>query len=403
MSQLKIKASLVLQKTIDAQHNKIICHQGSSRSSKTWSIFQYFILKALQGEQFVLTIARAKLTWVKSTLLKDFETLVNLYGLKITPEVNINRQEQVYMLNGSEFAFFGLDYAEKLHGRKQDYAWVNEVMEVDRKSFDQLEMRTTKQIIIDYNPADDEHWVFDLHKRSDVAVIQSTFRDNPFLEHTIVDKLLSYEPTPENIKRGTADNYMWEVYGLGNKARLQGAIFTNWEIKTLPENAKFLGFGLDFGFSADPTALVGCYSMDGELYFDEVIYETEMTNQDIADRFERLQISKSELIVADSSEPKSIEEIRRRGYAIIGAEKGQDSVKFGIDLLKQYKLNITPRSGNLENEFRKYKWAEDRQGKSLNVPVDKFNHGCDSIRYLTSHKLKAGVKVSVVNRAMFGI
>jgi phage terminase large subunit len=398
-----IKASKVLRQTLFNQDKKIICHQGSSRSSKTWSIFQYFILKALQGEQFVLTIARAKLTWVKSTLLKDFAELVEKYELEVTPEININRQEQVYYLNGSEFAFFGLDYAEKLHGRKQDYSWLNEVMEISKKSFDQLEMRTSKQIIIDYNPADDEHWVFELQKRNDVAVIQSTFRDNPFLEQTIIDKLLSYEPTPENIKRGTADNYMWEVYGLGNKARLQGAIFTNWEIKDIPENAKFLGYGLDFGYSNDPTALIGVYSMDQELYLDEIIYQTGMTNQDIADRLGQLEIPRTEIIIADSSEPKSIEEIRRRGFSILGAEKGQDSVKYGIDLLLQYKLYITPRSDNLESEFRKYKWAEDRQGKSLNVPIDSWNHGIDAVRYLASYKLKTANKVSVGNRAFYGI
>jgi phage terminase large subunit len=228
--QLEIEATSVLKQTLDNSEIKIICHQGSSRSSKTWSIFQYFLIKAMQGDSFVLTIARAKLTWVKSTLLKDFEEMTRKYNIPVYPEININRPEQVYKVWGSEIAFFGLDYPEKLHGRKQDYTWLNEVMEIDKKSFDQLEMRTTRQMIIDYNPAYDDHWVFELHKRPDVVVIKSTFRDNPFLEQVIVDKLLSYEPTPENIAKGTADNYMWEVYGLGNKARLQGAIFTNWSV-----------------------------------------------------------------------------------------------------------------------------------------------------------------------------
>jgi phage terminase large subunit len=701
MSQLQIKASIVLQKTLDAQNTKIICHQGSSRSSKTWSIFQYFLLKALQGEKFVLTIARAKLTWVKATLLMDFKQLCEDYGIAVSPDVNINRQEQSYTINGSEFAFFGLDYAEKLHGRKQTYTWLNEVMEIDRKSFDQLEMRTTKQIVIDYNPAYDDHWVFDLHKRPDVAVIQSTFKDNPFLEQTIVDKLLSYEPTAENIAKGTADNYMWEVYGLGNKARLQGAIFTNWDKAEIPQDAKFHGYGMDFGYSCvadnsrveimggykqikdisigdlvltrggyrsvtstkdmgyrnvyeldfgydkiiltsdhriftsdgwrrvdelssqeelcirkssltegligdtimvntpitfsqpmleragyiviymnsimeryqraiasiteilirlitksricnsllrqsirqsitpmgdcrrylkakwiefeqrmglrkttgilgevnlwilllsvlgsaqsvagqllqrirtsvsvvqnvekfriaeaalnntlarivqrylsrrritqeipvlarvpvslrllkekrrvfdisvegereffangllvhncDPTTLVGVYTHNNEVYLDEVLYQTGMTNQDITDRFDTMAIPRNQIIVADSSEPKSIEEIRRRGYAIRGAEKGQDSVQFGIDLLKQFKLHLTPRSVNLENEFRKYKWAEDRNGKSLNVPIDEYNHAIDASRYLASYALKAKNKVSIVDRRSFGI
>lgn len=373
-------------------------------SSKTWSIFQFFLLKALAGENITITIVRDKLSWIKSTLLKDFQEMVEKYGIAVYPEININRADQVYNINGSEFAFYGLDYAEKLHGRKQDWSWINETMEVGKKHFDQLEMRTAVGMILDYNPYDDMHWVFDLQKRPDVGVIKSTMLDNPFLDKSIIDKIKSYEPTEENIKNGTADNYMWEVYGKGEKARLIGAVFTNWDVvKEIPSEAKFLGYGMDFGYTNDPTALVAMYMMDNEPYFEEIIYRTGMTNQDIVNECKVLGIDRLAEIYADSSEPKSIEEIRRCGYNIRGAIKGQDSVMYGIDLLKQYKFHITEKSRNLELELRRYKYMEDKLGNSINRPVDAFNHGIDALRYIATVKLSKKPELQFIKRGVLGI
>ncbi len=381
-----MQATNVLQRNLEAESEgyKILANQGGSRSSKTFSIFQFFILKALQGEKLTITIARDKLSWIKATLLKDFQEIVDLYGIDLYPTININRQDQVYYINGTEFAFFGLDYPQKLHGRKQDWFWINEVIEVSKKHFDQLEMRTTIGGVVDYNPSDDTHWVFDLAKRPDVKVIRSTMLDNPFLPSQITEKILSYEPTDENIALGTADEYMWEVYGLGNKAKLTGAIFTNWDIVDyIPPEAKLKGMGLDFGYTNDPTSLVELYTMDNEIYLNEVIYERGLTNQDIADKMDNLNVSKGVFIYGDSSEPKSIDEIKRYGFLIEPVLKGRDSINYGIDLLKGYKLHVTRKSMNLESELRKYKWAEDKSGKSLNVPVDAFNHAIDAARYAT--------------------
>lgn len=402
----KIKVTEVWEKTNEAsQWARVILEEGGSRSSKTWSIFQFFIIKALQGEEFVLTTVRANLSWIRLTLLKDFKEIVEKYEIEVTPEINLNRADQIYYINGSEFGFFGLDHPEKVHGRKQTYYWFNEVMEIaNRQFFDQIEMRTTKFGILDYNPSDDEHWAFDVAKRPDVAKIKSTMLDNPFLEKPIIDKILSYDPNnPKNVENGTADLYMWEVYGLGNPAKLQGAIFNNWDIiDDLPRDdagvvqAKFICYGLDFGYQVDPTALTAIYTYNQEIILDEMLYETGLTNvsidpnetRTIVNRFEGLDISKHLEIIADSSEPKSIEEIRRAGYAIKGAIKGPDSVKFGLDVMLGYKIHITKRSVNLEKEFRRYHWATDRNGKPLNVPVDEFNHGIDGSRYGISTKLR---------------
>jgi phage terminase large subunit len=351
----------------------------------------------------VLTTVRDKLTWIKSTLLLDFQQMLGKYQIPVSPEVNINRPEQIYRINGSEFAFYGLDYAEKLHGRKQDWFWINEAMEVDKKHFDQLEMRTTTGGIIDYNPYDDGHWVFELQKRPDVAVIKSTMLDNPFLEQSIRDKIKSYEPTAENIKNGTADDYMWQVYGLGNKARLEGVIFANWDIKEIPEGAKRLGYGLDFGYTQDPTSCVMCYEYENEIYLDEILYEKGLLNKDIYDKLTAQGIDYSIDGVGDSAEPKSIQELRNMGLSIKGAEKGADSVRYGIDLLKSRRFYITRRSVNLENELRKYKWKLDRNGKATNEPVDEFNHAIDGVRYLLMDKIGRPATVKIFDRSGWNI
>ena len=400
--KLDLKATNILKKTL-ATNKKLIVHQGSSRSSKTWSIFQFFLLKALSGEEIKITIARDKLTWVKSTLLADFAEMTQLYNIDVSPAINVKRPEQIYMINGSEFGFFGLDEVQKLHGRKQDWFWINEVMEVSKASFDQLEMRTTTGGILDFNPSIDDHWVFDLQRRDDVEWIHSTFKDNPFLEKRIIDKINGYEPTKVNIKAGTADNFMWEVYGLGNKARLIGAVFENWETtKKIPKNAKLLGIGLDFGFSNDPTAVIEVYTYNNNIILNEILYERGLTNDVIAKRLLDLGVTYDQQVICDSSEPKSIEELRRNGINAKPATKGPGSILHGIDLMKQHKLLITTWSTHLENELRKYKWAEDRMGKMLNKPIDDFNHAIDAARYLISKKLGRGV-VQVLSRAGLGL
>lgn len=344
------------------------------------------------------------MTWIKSTLLKDFEDIVEKYNLPVTPKINANRPEQIYNLNGSEFAFFGLDYDQKLHGRTQDWFWINEAMEVSKSHFDQLEMRTTQGGIIDYNPSDDLHWIFDIQKRNDVTVIHSTMLDNPFLPEVITNKIKSYEPTPENIAQGTADEYMWQVYGLGQKARLEGVVFDNWDVVDgIPEDATSIGYGLDFGYTNDPTALIAGYVQDNEIYLDEVLYETGMTNPDISKAMERLEIDKTSDIFGDSAEPKSVEEIRRSGFrGITPVVKGADSINFGIDIMKSHTLHITRRSDNLELELRRYKWAVDKTGRSLNKPIDGYNHAIDAARYLVMSKLASKPKPKVYSRKPAG-
>lgn len=401
----KIQASKVYADIVQAERDgyNVILLQGGSRSTKTWSIFQFFDVKALNHEEFDVTITRESLQLNRDTLLRDFDEMDKLYNLDVTPDINPERPRQVYNIENGEFSFWGLDKPKKAHGRKQKYTWMNEVIEIPRREvFDQLEMRTEKLMILDYNPSDEDHWVFDLHKRPDVKVLYSTVKDNPFISEKQYQKIMSYEPTEENIKNGTADNYMWEVYGLGHPAKLQGLIYENWDVvEAIPQDARDLGIGLDFGYTNDPTALIDIYMYNNEIYLDELIYEIGLKNtspikseKTIVTLMRDLGIGVRE-ITADSSEPKSIDEISSHGFNINGAVKGEDSVRYGIDLLKGYKIHVTRRSINLQKEFRKYKWAEDKYGKSLNIPVDAFNHGLDAVRYRVAKVLGNKYEVKI--------
>jgi phage terminase large subunit len=283
------------------------------------------------------------------------------------------------MLNGNLVEFISLDQPTKVRGRKRDLLFVNEANELFWEDWQQLIFRTTGKIIIDYNPSDEFHWIYDKVKtREDADFYITTYKDNPFLEPEIVAEIERLKYTDENY---------WKVYGLGQVGAAKSLIFTINLTDAIPDNARLLSYGMDFGYTNDPTTLVGVYLHDTNLFIDELLYRTNMTNQDIAKELDRLGIGRRDEIYADSSEPKSIEEIYRMGWNIKPATKGQGSVNIGIDMLKRYAINVTKRSTNSIKEFRNYKWKEDKNGNVLNEPVDLFNHSIDACRYATYAKL----------------
>jgi phage terminase large subunit len=215
--------------------------------------------------------------------------------------------------------------------------------------------------------------------REDTAESVTTYLDNPFLGPTQIAAIEAYK----------SDERWWKVYGLGQTGTHKGLIYTNWtQCKEIPDNARLVGRGLDFGYSADPTAIVAVYMMNGELYLDEELYESGLTN----DRIAKALVGKSGYIVADSAEPKSIDELRNYGVRNIEPSvKGPDSVRNGIQVVEQYRLNVTQRSLNLIRELRNYKWAEDKvTGELKNEPAknEHFDHALDALRYLVSSKLQ---------------
>jgi phage terminase large subunit len=390
LTKSKITASKVL-KDLNGTDKKIVVLEGGARSTKTWSLFQWMIINCFTHSGNKYTIARLKMTWVRLTLLEDFYAIWKLYDLPITPEYNPNRSDQTYYLNGNQITFVGLDEPQKMHGRTQDYAWVNEAMEISQKDFTQLAIRTKKRIFIDYNPSAETHWIYDdIISRSDCEMFHSTMRDNPFLEESIIDELNRLEKT---------DPIAYKIYNLGLRAQQKGLVFKNWEIvKTWSPAVRDLGYGLDFGYVNDPTAVIRVGLLGGELWLDEIVYETGLVNvpivgregktlKNISDRLKENGVTRSDDICCDSAEMKSIHELYAVKWNVYGARK--TLITFGLDVLLRYKINITERSVNLIKEFRNYKWAVDKEGEPVRPakPIDAFNHGIDGVRYIALHKL----------------
>jgi phage terminase large subunit len=249
-------------------------------------------------------------------------------------------------------------------------------------------------LILDYNPAYEQHWIYDkVIPRDDCTLIHSTYQDNPFLSEDIVQEIERLEPTPENIRQGTADETSWKIYGLGERAAHKGLIFSKAKIvKSMPEKTAWKKhfFGLDFGFTNDPTALIEIVFAHGELWFDQLIYKRGLTNiinhqnprqPSIQGMMIENNVPKDKIIWADSAEPKSIADLRNCGYNVRPAVKGPDSVIVGIETLLRYNLNITERSVDMIKEKNNYKWKDSKEGKATNEPIDAWNHAWDGSRY----------------------
>jgi phage terminase large subunit len=362
---------------------KIIVHSGGTSSGKTYSILQTFILLGLKYPGAVFTIVGQDIPNLRVGAYRDFQGIVYDNEDIVKVLSSHNRSERVFELdNGSIFEFNSYDNFQDAKSGKRDFLFVNEANGVKYDVFEELQIRTSKQVFIDFNPTN-SFWAHDkLQGRSDVLWVNSNFNHNPFIDPSVREKILQYEPTPENKKRGTANDYRWKVYGLGKIGKLEGLVFPEFKVVSeMPNNYKKELFGMDFGYSNDPTTLIEVRISEGEMYLRELIYKRGLTNPDIAKELERLEFSKGQKIKADSAEPKSIEELKRMGWWVIPADKGRDSINFGIDIIKQYPINIHFQSKNLIEEFNSYMWAKDRDGRATNKPIDKFNHGIDAIRY----------------------
>ena len=355
---------------------KIVVEQGGTRSGKTYNILLWIIFYYC-GENVgkTITIARKTFPAVRSSVMRDFLDI--LKGSDLYREENHNKSNSEYILNGNLVEFISMDQPQKIRGRKRDLAFLNEANELTFEDWQQIVFRTNGRIILDYNPSDTFHWIYDrVIPRDDADFYQTTYLDNPFLDQTIIDEI-------ERLKQ--TDEHYWRVYGLGERGTNRAQVFQFTTIQQIPVTAKFLSFGLDFGFTNDPSALVGCYQEGDNLYFQELLYSTNLTNQDLNREFQKLEIGRYDEIFGDSSEPKSIEELHRMGWNIKPTQKGADSVNAGIDMLKRYKIHIL--GSNLMKEMENYKWLEDKNGNLLNKPEDKYNHLIDALRYGVYNKL----------------
>lgn len=378
--ELNLEVSAVFQKNFEAT-SRIVVNQGSSRSGKTYSILQMIIVRAMamtdQGHKF--TIVRKESTTIRSTVLQDFQSIMQEWGL--WDDKNFNKVVMEYRLNGNLIEFIGANDGQKLRGAKRDTLYVNEANELGWESVKQLIMRTTGQVYLDYNPSITKlHWLYSkiIDVRDDVTFIHSTYKDNPFLEEAIVKEIERLQFT---------DPDAWRIYGLGEMGVSRSTIFNAYTTDSIPEGCSLISYGLDFGYTNDPTALVAAYlSSDGQsIYLKEIAYATGLTNDDIIDILVANNISNRDTIYADSAEPKSIDYIKRKGYNIRPTKKGADSILSGIDTLKRYRLYYTGR--NLQMEFTNYRWKEDINGEPTNKPIDRYNHAMDAVRYATFNVL----------------
>jgi phage terminase large subunit len=367
------------------QYNVFVL-EGGSRSSKTYSIIQFWLLYAQlnAGKQRRVIVSRAVGTWILGTVLNDFLIVLKAYGWY--NDRAYNKSNRIYKLFDTEFWFVGLDDEQKLHGMTSDAYWFNEAIEAKKDDHDQVEQRSGFGIL-DYNPSEEEHWIYDsVIPRSDCAFIHSTMLDNSFLPEASRRKILSYEPTEINFKNGTADKRKWEIYGLGIRAKVEGLVFDSWEVvDEIPTWMRRRFTGIDFGYSNDVTAIGEVVIHENFLYLDELCYKTHMLTGDIIKTLKLVNLNRK--IWSESADPRLVQEIYNAGFNIQAVEKGQGSVKAGIDKMKTMKMCVTRRSFNAIKELKNYTYQQDKEGKWLNEPVDDFNHLIDLWRYVVLMEL----------------
>ena len=355
---------------------KIIVEQGGTRSGKTYNILLWIIFQYCdKNTDKTITVCRKSFPSLRASVMRDFFDILREHELY--REEYHNKSNHEYYLNGNLVEFISLDQPQKIRGRKRNLLYINEANELFFEDWQQLIFRTDGRIILDYNPSDSFHWIYDkVITRDDCEFHQTTYKDNPFLDKSIINEI-------ERL-RGTDDDY-WRIYGLGERGASRATVF-QYQVVEEPKG-QLISLGLDFGFTNDPTSLVKVYKDGDNLYIQELLYHTNLTNQDISDKFNELGLTRFDEIWADSAEPKSIEELHRMGWNVKPTAKGADSIMAGIDILKRHKIFVTKESKNALREFQNYKWQEDKNGNLLNRPIDAFNHAIDATRYATFNRL----------------
>jgi phage terminase large subunit len=363
--------------------------RGSQGAAKTISILIILINHASSKPNREILILSAELTKMRLTVIKDFVKVMREAGLY---DENRFLAGTLYKFpNGSFVKFIGLDKEDVGKGLRSHVAYFNEVNKIDQETYRQVASRAEK-VYADYNP-DVEFFIdTDVIPREDCDFLQLTFQDNELLSDRERGEILRYKDMGYNPDGSIKNTYWankWQVYGLGNIGSIDGVVFENWDIiDEVPKEAELAAYGLDWGFSADPTGLAGVYKWNKDLVIDELIYQTGLTNSKLVALMDQIGIDKYTDIIADSSDPKSIQDLKDLGYPnTFGAKKGPDSVEYGISKMQEFKIWITKRSVNTIKEFRAYRWATDINGKSTGKPIDKNNHIIDPARYVTTDRV----------------
>ena len=367
-TELYLKIEEALQ-----ENKRYIFLRGSSRSGKTYTALQHIIITCLSKPNSLVTIARETQVSIKNTILVDFKSILETIGM--WDENRYNKVEMVYKFpNKSVIRFIGLDDSTgKLRGMKSDIVLIDEVNTVSFESFVQLDIRCEKYIIAAYNPEiTEDWWGLSYESKDNGIMIHSTFRENPFLDDRIIQSI-------KELKHLDPDLY--QIYAEGKIVPPREKIFVNYDTYTDTPRYKERYIGLDWGYASDPCAVVEVLINDKDVYCRELLYQAGTTNEDLIFILRELGIDRDTIIISDSSEPKSIQDLRRGGFNIRGVKKGQGSVLYGISKMKQHKIHIHEESTNLYKEFSELKFKKDRSGRVTNTPMGD-DHGIDCVRYV---------------------
>lgn len=377
--KVKEYCNIQFYQAIEAKE-RIKVFQGGTRSGKTYALCQYLIyLLTTRKDPLVISIVRKTLPALKGSVQRDFILLLENLGLYY--QGVHNKSENTFQYKNHLVEFLSVDDSQKIRGRKRTHCFLNECNELFFEDFSQINMRTTEEILIDFNPSDPVHWLYDeVIERDDCFLSVTTYKDNQFLPSELVNEI-------ERIKDRDPD--YWRVYGEGQRAVFSDRqIFQNWEyipLKEFPELDWHLG--CDFGFSNDQTAILMVAKKNDKLYVHELLYAKGMTNRDIAEFLKR-EGKNQMLMYCDSAEPKSIEELRQMDCLAKAAIKGAGSINAGISLIKEFDVIVSSESKNLQKEQQMYFWEELKDGTIINKPIDKFNHMMDALRYATYSRYK---------------
>lgn len=373
-SEMKVQTNIVYS-LLDKSDKRITVMQGGTRSGKTYNIILFFVIRLLQETGKTLTVCRNSLPSLRGSVMRDFFDV--LVKMDLYSEDLHNKTESTYLLNGNLVEFVSVDQPQRIRGRRRNYLFINEANELNFDAWMQLVFRTEEKIVLDYNPSDEYHWIYEqVVTRDDADFYITTYKDNPFLPKELIDEI-------ERLQQ--ADQNYWRVYGLGERGISQDMIYTHWKLcKALPGKGEVF-YGCDFGYN-NSTALVFVELYEGAIYCDEVLYQTKLTTSDLIDELMINGVRRSLEIYADCAEPKTIEEISRAGYNVHPSDK---DVLEGIRKVKSLPLYITERSANIIKEIKNYKWKVDKNGIRLDEPVKFNDHAMDAIRYAVFTKLTA--------------
>lgn len=383
---------------INAMKSRVRVIQGGSSAGKTIAMLLILIERAQLEKDKLFSVVSETLPHLKKGAIRDFLNIME--GHKLFKEPQWNRTDFIYTFpGGSKIEFFSADNADKVRGPRRDVLFINEANNISFETYTQLAIRTNEHIYLDYNPVA-EFWAHEeiINKRDKETnlpavehdFIKLTYKDNEGLPDAIVKDLESRKDKKS----------WWQVYGMGELGDAEGKIYTDWQlIDEIPHFARLERRGLDFGYSNDPTVVVDIYYYNGGYILDECIFQKGLSNKQIADTILN-SVKPETLVVADSAEPKSIDEIKSYGVNITGAEKGKDSVLNGIQLVQAQRISVTKRSTNVWKAYRNYLWDRDKDDKILNVPDHNWSDAMDALRYGMASLIKKPVVTMQASSAL---